>query len=153
MFQSFSNRLQCHIKFLYIIKDWLRKRDSRGVQSVRTWECSRLSNMWGHKIYRLNKKDFCKPMWNNVWWPSSQPRCDDQIAPIVSFYAGKDSNQCCSINMNAGRGEEFQRCLDIVTNITANQGNQYKFEVGNNTLSYLLLNSGITNFIVFASNI
>lgn len=82
--------------------------------------------MWDVKQYELYREDFCEQEWHaDDWWSwnkeTSQPMCDDKIAPTVTFYLGGSSDKICSIDMNQGRGAEYNKCLAAVKAM-ANQG-------------------------------
>ena len=93
----------------------------------RTWECDLLNGKWGDKTYNLYEEDFCKDEWDDTWTHSSRPTCDEEIAPIVSFYSAGSCDEICTIDMNQGRGEEYTQCLNSIhATSSAGQGMQIK---------------------------
>ena len=100
----------------------------------REWKCDKFPG-WLQKTYRVKGTDFCKAQWEGGWWYAgwfftSQPHCNNEVLPSISFYDrsenGNQDEPLCTINMNTLEAkEEFHElCQDVQTILNSDQGNR-----------------------------
>ena len=70
--------------------------------------------------YKISGDDFCKAQWDDIFF-SSQPNCDHDILPTVSFYDRSDDNYIsdplCTVNMNEADDGDFSKLCPEVDSI------------------------------------
>ena len=95
----------------------LENKDDCFENVTREWACYAFDWFSPASLkYRLKSKDFCLSEWYRHQQANSQPECNNDIAPMITFYHNFNQTELCNIDMKNNQTSN-QECLKIIASI------------------------------------